>query len=127
MGYSYYSPGATLVSLLIVAGLAFIPANIAKKKGYSFGGFWVFGFFFFLIALIVSLCLNYKPEFDPNYQYQYAPPPPPPSYGPGTGSYGQPGYPPQAPPLYGQSPVSPAQPPPEGTEDNKTDINPPNL
>ena len=41
-------------------GLAFIPANIAKKKGYSFGGFFVLGFFFFFIGLIVALCLDDK-------------------------------------------------------------------
>ena len=52
---------ATLTIPIIIAiavGLAFIPANIAAKKGYSKGGFWIFGFFLFLPALIVSLCLN---------------------------------------------------------------------
>ena len=49
-----------LISLGISIGLAFIPANIAKKKGYGFGGFYVFGLFLFLVALIVSLCLDDK-------------------------------------------------------------------
>ena len=52
-----------LIFLLIVGvsvGLAFIPATIAKKKGYSYGGFFVLGLFFFLIGLIVVLCLDDK-------------------------------------------------------------------
>ena len=51
---------AILISLGAKIGLAFIPANIAKKKGYGFGGFFVLGLFFFLIGLIVSLCLDDK-------------------------------------------------------------------
>ena len=38
--------------LIIVALLAFIPANIAKNKGYRFGLWWLYGWFFFVIALI---------------------------------------------------------------------------
>jgi len=52
-----------LRSLLIIffaIGLAFIPSTIAKKKGYSFAGFYLFGFFFFLPALIVALCIKDK-------------------------------------------------------------------
>jgi len=53
------SPWAIIFFMLIVcAGLAFIPAALAKDKGYSYGGFWVFGFFAFLPALIVSLCIR---------------------------------------------------------------------
>jgi hypothetical protein len=53
--------GAVLVVwLLVVAALAFIPANIAKKKGYSAGGFYVFGLCFFLIALIVAMVIKDK-------------------------------------------------------------------
>jgi hypothetical protein len=48
------------VPLLIGLGLGFIPANIAKKKGYSAGGFYVFGVLFFLIAVIVAVCLKDK-------------------------------------------------------------------
>ena len=51
---------AIFISLGITIALAFIPANIAKKKGYGFGGFYVFGLFLFLIALIVALCLDDK-------------------------------------------------------------------
>lgn len=46
----------SFVSLAIAAGLAFIPANIAKNKGYSFGLWWFYGWMLFLIAIIhVSL------------------------------------------------------------------------
>ncbi len=48
------------VLLFIFVFLAIIPAKIASKKGYSFGGFYILGIFFFLIALIVALCLNDK-------------------------------------------------------------------
>ena len=44
----------------IILGLAYIPANIARKKGYGFAGFYIFGIFLFLIALIVALCLSDK-------------------------------------------------------------------
>jgi len=56
--------GIVLLVVLIGAciGLAFIPASIAKKKGYSFGGFWAFGFFVFLPALIVSLTIPPHPK-----------------------------------------------------------------
>ncbi len=61
-----YSPliPAWLIWLLIVAaigimaGLAFVPAGIAKKKGYSYGGFWVFGFFLFIPAIIVVAAMK---------------------------------------------------------------------
>ena len=65
-----------LVGLGTTIGLAFIPANIAKKKGYSFGGFYVLGFFFFLVGLIVALCLDDKnaqmnPMQSPVYSANY--------------------------------------------------------
>jgi hypothetical protein len=41
---------ALFFPLLLGLGLGFIPANIAKKKGYSFGWFYVFGVLFFIIA-----------------------------------------------------------------------------
>lgn len=44
---------------------ASIPASIAKKKGYSAGGFYLFGFFFFVIALIVALVLKDKTSAPP--------------------------------------------------------------
>ena len=49
-----------LIGLAICAGLGFIPANIAKKKGYSFGLFWLFGFGVLPAAIIVACCLPNK-------------------------------------------------------------------
>lgn len=51
-------------------GLAFIPAYIAKNKGYSFGAFWCIGFFAsFVIGLIIAVCLPEKTLYQP-YGYQ---------------------------------------------------------
>jgi len=38
--------------------LGFIPAMIAKAKGHSFGAWYVYGFFLFIIALVHSLLLK---------------------------------------------------------------------
>ena len=48
---SYY------IAILVVAALlGLIPANIAKKKGYSFGLWWLYGWLLFIVAIIhVSL------------------------------------------------------------------------
>lgn len=46
-----------MMSLILAAGLAFIPANIAKKKGKSFGLWWFYGWMLFIVALIHSLLL----------------------------------------------------------------------
>lgn len=51
-----------ILGLAIIFVLAYIPANIARKKGYGFIGFYILGLFFFLIALIVSLCLSDKKQ-----------------------------------------------------------------
>ena len=48
--------------LIIVLGLAYIPANIARKKGYGFMGFYILGIFLFFVALIISLCLSDKKQ-----------------------------------------------------------------
>ena len=52
-----YSFGTYYIAVLIVAaGLGLIPANIAKKKGYSFGLWWLYGWLLFIVAIIhVSL------------------------------------------------------------------------
>lgn len=70
-----------VISLGAAVGLAFIPASIAKKKGYSYGGFWAFGLFLFIPALIVALVIEDKTQ--PRYQ-------PYPPYG--QPPYGQPPY-----------------------------------
>lgn len=38
--------------LFIAACLAFIPASIAKRKGYSFGLWWLYGWLLFIVAII---------------------------------------------------------------------------
>ena len=45
-----------IVVLAIAAGLGFIPATIAKKKGYSFGLWWFYGWMLFIVA-IIHVCL----------------------------------------------------------------------
>ncbi len=80
---------AWIIYIGIFVGLAFIPATIARNKGYSYGGFWAFGFFFFIIALIVSLCLSDK-TYPQYYNQPYQP-------------YGQPYQQPYQPPYQQQS------------------------
>ena len=60
---SYYDDdddesGSFPFSLFIAAGLAFIPATIAKNKGRSFGKWWVYGWLLFIVALIHSLVIS---------------------------------------------------------------------
>lgn len=44
------------LGIILAAGLAFIPADIARKKGYSFGLWWFYGWMLFIVAIIhVSL------------------------------------------------------------------------
>lgn len=81
---------AGIVVLGLVAWLAFIIANMAREKGYSYGGFWVLGFFLFIVGLTLVLCLPDKT----NRQYCRQP------YQP----YGHPDQPPYQPP-YQQQPA----------------------
>jgi len=77
--------GIIVILLCIGAGigLAFIPASIAKRKGYSAGAFWCIGFFGgFILGTIIACAIPdrtvpppwYKPAMQP---VGYAPPPPP--------------------------------------------------
>ena len=50
----------SLVSLAVAAGLALIPANIAKRKGYSFGLWWFYGWMLFIVAIIHVSCIPDK-------------------------------------------------------------------
>lgn len=52
--------GLLLVFVIFAAPLflAVIPANIAKKKGRNFGGYYVFGYFALIPAIIVTLILK---------------------------------------------------------------------
>ena len=76
----------TWASLFFALGLSavlgIIPATIARKKGYSYGLFWLFGFFLFLPAIIVACCIEDKTKPKPPtavyvaqpYVRPYAPP-----------------------------------------------------
>lgn len=60
---SYYdddedSDSSFPLSPFIAAGLAFIPATIAKNKGRSFGKWWLYGWLLFIVALIHSLLIS---------------------------------------------------------------------
>lgn len=41
-----------VIALVIAAGLGLIPASIAKRKGYSFGLWWFYGWMLFIVAII---------------------------------------------------------------------------
>ena len=43
--------------ILLLGGIALIPSSIASKKGYSALGFYFFGLFLFIPALIVAICI----------------------------------------------------------------------
>lgn len=65
--------------LLIGVALGLIPANIAQKKGYSFGLWWFYGWMLFIVALIhvcvipdknaqqIPINENYNPPYNPTY------------------------------------------------------------
>ena len=49
-----------IITVLITCLLAFIPASIAEKKGYSFGLWWLYGWLLFVFALIHILLIPDK-------------------------------------------------------------------
>lgn len=52
-------PEISIVFVIILAlALAVIPARIAAGKGYSYWGFYAFGVFFFVVALVVALLMK---------------------------------------------------------------------
>lgn len=50
-----------LIFLVIIGGLALIPAYIAESKGRSFWGFYFYGFFLFIVALIHAIMMKAEP------------------------------------------------------------------
>lgn len=42
----------SIITLAVAALLGFIPANIAKNKGHSFGLWWFYGWMLFIVAII---------------------------------------------------------------------------
>lgn len=60
---------ASIASLVVAAGLGFIPASIAKNKGYSFGLWWFYGWMLFIVAIIhVSLIPDKNAQQIPSMQ-----------------------------------------------------------
>ena len=47
-----------LTTIILATLLGLIPAFIARSKGSSFLGFWLFGAFFFIAALPVSIFMK---------------------------------------------------------------------
>ena len=56
IGYIFGS----IIGLGVAAILGIIPSNIAKKKGYSAGLFWLFGFGCLPAAIVVACVLPNK-------------------------------------------------------------------
>lgn len=54
-------PMVLLGLLVLGAVLAIIPAKIAESKGRSFGAWWVYGFFLWIVALVHILVLDRTP------------------------------------------------------------------
>ena len=62
-----------VLTLMIAAGLAFIPANIAKQKGHSFGLWWVYGWLLFIVAIIhVQFIKDYSAQTPVGRPMEYA-------------------------------------------------------
>lgn len=58
------------ISSVIAAGLALIPATIAKNKGYSFVLWWFYGWLLFIVAIIHVIFLpDNNNENKLNYKY----------------------------------------------------------
>jgi hypothetical protein len=51
-GWAWYF--GTIIGILILVGLAFWPARVARRKGHSWLLFFVFSLFLFFPALIVA-------------------------------------------------------------------------
>lgn len=58
--------GVLIIGLIVAAGLAFIPASIAKRKGYSFGLWWLYGWLLFIVAIIHVAVIPNKNEVQPH-------------------------------------------------------------
>ena len=98
-----YVIGILVVMLVIwvgaAVGLSFIPASMAKKKGYTFAGFYCMSLFIsFVITIIIAALITDK---NPKPRLVYMP------YGPQYGPYPPYGPPLAAPPPYGPPPVAP--------------------
>jgi hypothetical protein len=43
-----------IIGLIIWIAIAFWPARVARRKGHSFGGYFILSLFFFPLALIMA-------------------------------------------------------------------------
>jgi hypothetical protein len=50
----------SIIGLVLAAVLGMIPATIAKRKGWSFVGWWCYGFLIWIVALPHALLLKRK-------------------------------------------------------------------
>lgn len=58
-----------LIIVFAVAGVGgLIPAAIAREKGRSYFGWWIYGTLLFLVALIHSLCISKTQEVEERNQ-----------------------------------------------------------
>jgi hypothetical protein len=48
----------SIVSLVLAAFLGLVPATIAKRKGWSFVGWWCYGFLIWIVAIPHALLLK---------------------------------------------------------------------
>ncbi len=58
---------SSILSLGVAAALGLIPANIAKKKGYSFGIWWFYGWMLFIVAIIHVLLIPDKNDLQAQF------------------------------------------------------------
>lgn len=64
----------SIISLVLAALLGLIPANIAKKKGHSFGLWWFYGFMIFIVAIIHVQFIKDRNALENRVDYSPAPP-----------------------------------------------------
>ncbi|MCR4617191.1 MAG: hypothetical protein K5669_03260 [Lachnospiraceae bacterium] len=64
MEFFFSGLGLLVLAMMFIIPLfiAAIPANIAKKKGRNFAGYYLFGYFAFIPALIVTLVQKPIPQ-----------------------------------------------------------------
>ena len=54
--------GKSFIGLVLAAILGLIPAAIAKRKGWSFLGWWSYGFLIWIVAIPHALLLKPRRE-----------------------------------------------------------------
>lgn len=63
-----------IIGIILAIPLGLIPANIAKKKGHSFGLWWFYGWALFIVAIIhVNFIEDYNATNNSFSSQQYTP------------------------------------------------------